>query len=151
MKLSKLNDKIFPIPQYSNIPETKLSDSKYDYYIYKWYILIQSIVKGLPKNSFVLKNMAQYNLEPRNGITYLDRPAFNHTNFDLPEIKEIENNQEYAEAVKLAKAEADKVDTETEDFPGKDVEIVTLGTGSSIPAKYRNGKYYFVYIFTSIL
>lgn len=87
--------------------------------------------------------MAQYNLEPRNGITYLDRPVFNHTNLDLPEIKEIENNQEYAEAVRLAKAEADKVDTETEDFPGKDVEIVTLGTGSSIPAKYRNGKYYF--------
>ncbi|GAA5814487.1 hypothetical protein MFLAVUS_007984 [Mucor flavus] len=121
VKLSKLNDKIFPIPQYSNIPETQLSD-----------------IKGLPKNSFVLKNMAQYNLEPRNGITYLDRPVFNHTNLDLPEIKEIENNQEYAEAVRLAKAEADKVDTETEDFPGKDVEIVTLGTGSSIPAKYRN-------------
>jgi ribonuclease Z len=88
--------------------------------------------------------MAQYNLEPRNGITYLDRPAFNHTNLDLPEIKEIENNQEYAKAVKLARAEADKVDTEAENFPGKDVEIVTLGTGSSIPAKYRNGKQYSV-------
>lgn len=83
--------------------------------------------------------MATYNLEPRNGVAYLDRPAFNHTNFDLPEIRAIENNQEYLAAVKLSRSDAAKVDT-SKPFPGQDVEIVTLGTGSSIPAKYRNGK-----------
>lgn len=88
--------------------------------------------------------MATYNLEPRNGIAYLDRPRFNHTNFDSFEIREIENNQEYNTAVKAARIEASKVDI-SEDFPGKDVEVVTLGTGSSIPAKYRNGKQ-FVYM-----
>lgn len=84
--------------------------------------------------------MAQYNLEPRNGITYLDRPAFNHSNLNLPEIKEIDNNHEYTHAVKLARMEASKIDVDSESFPGQDVEVVTLGTGSSIPAKYRNGK-----------
>lgn len=85
--------------------------------------------------------MTNYNLEPRNGITYLDRPAFNHTNLDLAEIKEIEENHDYTHAVKLARIEATKVDV-SQRFPGEDVEIVTLGTGSSIPAKYRNGKLY---------
>ncbi|OBZ86036.1 Zinc phosphodiesterase ELAC protein 2 [Choanephora cucurbitarum] len=120
VKLSMLNEKIFPIPQYSNKPLKALSE-----------------FKGLPKNSFRLDSMLQYNLEPRNGIEYLDRPAFNHTNIELPEIKEIEENHEYLEAVKLARQEAAQVDL-SETFPGDDVEIITLGTGSSIPAKYRN-------------
>jgi ribonuclease Z len=136
-----LNENIFPIPHYSNIPETKLSESKCSILCKKERNkeLTASKVKGLPKNSFALQSMAQYNLEPRNGITYLDRPAFNHTNFDLPEIKEIEQNEEYTHAVKLARIEASKVDLNKESYPGQDVEIVTLGTGSSIPAKYRNG------------
>lgn len=83
--------------------------------------------------------MAIYNLEPRNGIAYFDRPAFNHTNFELPEIRHIDQNVEYTTAVKAARIEASKVDLGA-DFPGQDVQVITLGTGSSIPAKYRNGK-----------
>lgn len=84
--------------------------------------------------------MAIYNLEPRNGITYFDRPAFNHVNLELPEIKHIDQNAEYTSAVKTARIEASKVDLGS-DFPGQDVQVITLGTGSSIPAKYRNGNY----------
>ena len=51
-----------------------------------------TLVKGLPKNSFRLDSMLQYNLEPRNGIEYLDRVAFNHTNTEIPAIKEIDEN-----------------------------------------------------------
>ncbi|KAI8085970.1 beta-lactamase-like protein [Gilbertella persicaria] len=120
VKLSMLNPDIFPIPKYNNVPQISLSE-----------------VKGLPINSFRLESMAQYNLEPRNGIEYMDRPAFNHTDLNLPAIKEIDQNKEYHEAVKMAKAEAAQVDI-SEKFPGDDVEIITLGTGSSIPAKYRN-------------
>lgn len=83
--------------------------------------------------------MAIYNLEPRNGITYFDRPAFDHTNLNLPEIKQIDQNEEYASAVKSARIDASKVDLGS-DFPGQDVQVITLGTGSSIPAKYRNGR-----------
>jgi ribonuclease Z len=84
--------------------------------------------------------MAQYNLEPRKGLSYLNRSAFDHTNLNLPAIKEIEENQEYLHAVKLARIDASKVDLNSESFAGEDVEIITLGTGSSIPAKYRNGR-----------
>lgn len=84
--------------------------------------------------------MAQYNLEPRNGLKYIDRPAFSHTNSMIPEIKAIEDNKEYHEAVRIARLEASQVDI-SESFPGDNVEVITLGTGSSIPAKYRNGIY----------
>lgn len=83
--------------------------------------------------------MAQYSLEPRSGIQYLDRPAFSHTDFEIPEIKKIDQDKEYHEAVRLARLEASQVDC-SERFPGDDVQVITLGTGSSIPAKYRNGK-----------
>jgi ribonuclease Z len=82
--------------------------------------------------------MAQYNLEPRNGLQYIDRPAFSHTNTMIPEIKEIEDNKEYHEAVRVARLKASQVDI-SESFPGDNVQVITLGTGSSIPAKYRNG------------
>ncbi|KAI7908336.1 beta-lactamase-like protein [Cokeromyces recurvatus] len=120
VKLSMLNKDIFPIPKYSNIPELPLEK-----------------VNGLPKNSYSLENMLQYQLEPRRGIKYLDRLPFDHTNLLLPEIEKINKDKEYFEAVQLAHIEASKVNT-TEEFPGDQVEIVTLGTGSSIPAKYRN-------------
>ncbi|KAL9541305.1 hypothetical protein PS6_010359 [Mucor atramentarius] len=120
VKLSMLNENIFPIPKYSNTPLLPLDK-----------------IEGLPKNSYRLESMAQYSLEPRNGIQYLDRPAFNHTNFEIPEIKKIDENKEYHEAVRLARIEASKVDC-SKRFPGDDVQIITLGTGSSIPAKYRN-------------
>lgn len=83
--------------------------------------------------------MTQYSLEPRTGIEYPKRAPFNHTNLEDPVIKEIHDNVEYREAVQLARVEASKVDT-SESFPGDQVEVITLGTGSSIPAKYRNGK-----------
>lgn len=83
--------------------------------------------------------MTQYSLEPRTGIQYLNRPPFNHTDLENPQIKEIHDNVEYREAVQLARAEASKVNVDTS-FPGDCVEVITLGTGSSIPAKYRNGK-----------
>ncbi|KAI9487736.1 MAG: hypothetical protein EXX96DRAFT_476335 [Benjaminiella poitrasii] len=120
VKLSMLNENIFPIPKYSNIPELSLDK-----------------VVGLPKNSYPLENMAQYQLEPRRGIKYLDRPTFDHTNLSLPEISKIEKNSEYIDAVRLARIEASKVSID-EKFPGDQVEVITLGTGSSIPAKYRN-------------
>ncbi|KAG0738113.1 hypothetical protein G6F35_006069 [Rhizopus arrhizus] len=120
VKLSKLNETIFPVPKYSVTPEFNISD-----------------IDGLPTKSFALDNMATYNLEPKRNLEYLNRPIFDHTNRELPEIKAIENNKEYNDAADLARLEASKVDI-SQAFPGHDVEVITLGTGSSIPAKYRN-------------
>ncbi|KAG1052997.1 hypothetical protein G6F43_004892 [Rhizopus delemar] len=120
VKLSKLDETIFPVPKYSVTPELNISD-----------------IDGLPTKSFALDSMATYNLEPKRNLEYLNRPIFDHTNRELPEIKAIENNKEYNDAADLARLEASKVDI-SQAFPGHDVEVITLGTGSSIPAKYRN-------------
>ncbi|KAI8883211.1 hypothetical protein K501DRAFT_219648 [Backusella circina FSU 941] len=120
VKLSKLNENIFPIPKYNNTPERAIET-----------------VNGLPEKSFPLSNMALYHLEPRNGYEPNNRHLFNHLNTDAPAIRAIEENTEYLQAVELAKAAAANVDVSAE-FPGQDVEVITLGTGSSIPAKYRN-------------
>lgn len=113
---------MFPIPKYSNTPERDLSS-----------------VEGLPAKSFTLDNMAIYNLEPKRYLEYSNQPVFDHTNTELESIKAIESNEEYKEAVAKARTEASKVNINSR-FPGDDIEIVTLGTGSSIPSKYRNGK-----------
>ncbi|KAG1441263.1 hypothetical protein G6F56_011562 [Rhizopus delemar] len=122
VKLAKLNDEIFRVPYYQNQAELALED-----------------VEGLPEKSFALKSLATYSLEPKREWQYLDRPAFDHTNMELEEIKAVENNKEYLEAAALAREEASQVDISGQ-FPGDDVQVITLGTGSSIPAKYRNGK-----------
>jgi ribonuclease Z len=96
-------------------------------------------VEGLPEKSHALSNMALYHLEPRNGYEPNKRDLFNHLDAEAPGIRAIDENTEYLKVVALAKEAAASVDTSIE-FPGQDVEVITLGTGSSIPAKYRNGK-----------
>lgn len=86
--------------------------------------------------------MTQFDLKPSSGIVKnsLKQPLFDHTNKEYPDIAEVEQNEEYKQAVIIAKEEASKVDL-SERFPGEDVQVITLGTGSAIPSTYRNGKY----------
>ncbi|KAG0178101.1 Zinc phosphodiesterase ELAC protein 2 [Apophysomyces sp. BC1034] len=120
--LSKLDENIFPIPKYENSPAQTL-----DQY------------NDLPAKCFPLTNMTEADLVPRNGIVKesLNQLLFDHTNKDHPDIQKIEENEEYKQAAVVAKAEAAKVDI-TESFPGDDVQVITLGTGSAIPSRYRN-------------
>lgn len=85
--------------------------------------------------------MMQCDLEPRKGVNVatLKHPAFDHNNLEDLDIKEFVNNKEFAEVIEKAKAQASTVDI-NQPFPGDNVRVITLGTGSSIPAKYRNGK-----------
>ncbi|KAI9249682.1 beta-lactamase-like protein [Phascolomyces articulosus] len=118
VKLSKLDDQIFPVPHYSNTATRTLKD-----------------YTDLPKKCIPLSNMLQYNLEPKPGVapTEQGRYEFDHKRTS----KKIQQNQEYMEAVEKAKKNASTVDT-SQVFPGDNVEVITLGTGSSIPSKYRN-------------
>ncbi|KAF7724572.1 Zinc phosphodiesterase ELAC protein 2 [Apophysomyces ossiformis] len=121
-RLSKLNDSIFPIPKYDNNPAKTLDQ-----------------FNDLPAKCFPLTNMIQADLVPKSGVVQqsLNKLLFDHTNKEHPDIKKIEANEEYAQAVTAAKEEAGKVDL-SEQFPGEDVEVITLGTGSAIPSRYRN-------------
>lgn len=90
---------------------------------------------------YPLSNMMQCDLEPRKGVNLdsLKQPTFDHNNLEDPDIKGFMQNEEVAQAIEKAKAQASAVDT-NQSFPGDNVRVITLGTGSSIPAKYRNGK-----------
>lgn len=46
-----------------------------------------------------------------------------------------------AARMQFSEARALVGDATVPDIPGKDVTVVTLGTGSAIPSKYRNGLY----------
>ncbi|KAG2217086.1 hypothetical protein INT45_004075 [Circinella minor] len=116
VKLSKLDNQIFPVPHYSNIATRKLND-----------------YKDLPKKCIPLSNMLKYNLEPKPGVVKEEHHEFDHDEA----CKQINRNQEFMESVQKAKKNASTVQLE-ESFPGDNVEIITLGTGSSIPSKYRN-------------
>jgi len=47
--------------------------------------------------------------------------------------------KEYYDLTERAAEEIQRDFVVPEEFPGKDVVITALGTGSSIPSKYRNG------------
>ncbi|SAM00816.1 hypothetical protein [Absidia glauca] len=125
-KLSKLNPDIFKIPEYNNTPSVALS--KYD---------------DLPPKVSPLMNKATFNLQETrrskiDGQTLDPTPAFDTNRpFDDPKMKEFDNNKECQKAINKAKAAADQVKLGGA-FPGDDVQVITLGTGSSLPSKYRN-------------
>lgn len=94
----------------------------------------------LPPKSFAFASMGQLSLEPRTGVdtASLKRDVFDHTK---PRATNwIERNPDIMSAIAKAKEQAAAVDI-SEKFAGEDVQVITLGTGSSIPSKYRNGKY----------
>lgn len=90
-------------------------------------------------------NKATFNLQETrrskiDGQTLDPTPAFDTNRpFDDPKMKEFDNNKECQKAIDKAKAAADQVKLSGA-FPGDDVQVITLGTGSSLPSKYRNGK-----------
>ncbi|KAI7875046.1 hypothetical protein K492DRAFT_153101 [Lichtheimia hyalospora FSU 10163] len=119
-KLSHLDREIFPVPKYSNTPRKKLED-----------------YTDLPPKTFPFTSMGQLSLEPRTGVdtASLQRPVFDHTKSRVTDW--IRKNTEIADAITKAKKEAATVDM-SEKFAGENVQVITLGTGSSIPSKYRN-------------
>ncbi|KAI8060489.1 beta-lactamase-like protein [Gongronella butleri] len=123
-KLSKLDDEIFKVPHYKNTPD--LSLDQYD---------------DLPPKVRPLQHKSMYTLESRPGraSTLQAAPPV----FDVARAAEdddmvaFDQNQEYQQAIAQARTDASHVHLTT-DFAGHDVRVITLGTGSSVPSKYRN-------------
>ncbi|ORY95213.1 beta-lactamase-like protein [Syncephalastrum racemosum] len=109
LKLSQLDDEIFPVPYYNNLPSEPLPE-------------------GL--RATACRNMLKFQLEPKAGFAKDDAVIFDHLSH--PD----ETSPEYKEAVVRARQAAGSKPVDA--FPGDKVHIVTLGTGSSLPAKYRN-------------
>ncbi|KAI7866708.1 beta-lactamase-like protein [Spinellus fusiger] len=120
-KLSQLNTSIFPIPKYNNSPQ-----------------LVLDTFSDLPPRTIPLVNDSICHLEPRTG-TDPNAPKsyiFDPTNTADPDIQSFDADGECRQIIEKAVQEAEKVPLES--FPGDDLEVITLGTGSAIPSKYRN-------------
>ncbi|KAF9909274.1 Zinc phosphodiesterase ELAC protein 2 [Linnemannia zychae] len=124
-KLSALDSNIFPIPYYNNTPAHDLSAD----------------LKGLNVKAEMAESMMTYLLEPSNGLerTEVVEPLEIYKNHDQLKNSSKEYLREYYRLAQEAQEEIEKEKAfGATEFPGKDVVLTALGTGSSHPSKYRN-------------
>ncbi|CAA7269249.1 unnamed protein product [Cyclocybe aegerita] len=128
LRLSRLDEKMFPTPQYSLTGKKDLST-----------------IPGLPTRIQPMTPNLQHRYHPLSppamGQTALEADRFHPPATGARPIEFSENMQRAVTAAKenverrLKKIEEGDV---LKEVPGKDVSIVTLGTGGSLPSKYRN-------------
>ncbi|KAL0085632.1 beta-lactamase-like protein [Phycomyces blakesleeanus] len=123
LKLAQLDPNVFPIPDYNNTPEQYLEECKF-------HVFGTTNLTYLAYNYHFLIYICAFFFRPKPFV-------FDHTDKNQPKIKDFFNDAACQESITLAKQEAAKVDLGGS-FPGDDVEVITLGTGSAIPSKYRN-------------
>ncbi|KAK3824590.1 MAG: beta-lactamase-like protein [Benniella sp.] len=128
-KLSALDPTIFPVPYYNNTPGHDLAKD----------------LSGLPIKANVAESLLSYSLEPTVGWDRSEVVEPLQTLVD-PEDFEEESPGEMKQFLKDYYGLAEKAKEDIakdlalcpEVFPGMDISLTTLGTGSSHPSKYRN-------------
>ncbi|KAI8599324.1 beta-lactamase-like protein [Dissophora ornata] len=126
-KLSKLDPSIFPIPYHDNTPAHSLTAD----------------LEGLSLKAQAAESMLTYLLEPSTGWDRSEvvRPMEPFQDHELAKNRDdikpyMKEYYELADTT-LGDIAAD-LESEREEFPGKEVVLTALGTGSSHPSKYRN-------------
>ncbi|KAF9338391.1 Zinc phosphodiesterase ELAC protein 2 [Podila minutissima] len=126
LKLSKLSNTIFPVPYYDNAPAHVLRTE-------------DGNQQGLTKVQRA-ENGIMFMLEPTVGLDRAEVVEPTELPKDFAELERYNPVflQDYSgRADKVLRDIAQDPETEQE-FPGKDVVLTALGTGSSKPSKYRN-------------
>jgi ribonuclease Z len=126
-KLSALDSNIFPIPYYNNTPAHDLSAD----------------LKGLGVKADLAESMMTYLLEPSPGLERSEviQPLEIHKDHDPLKNSSQEYLRDYYSLAMKAQEEIEKEKAfGATEIPGQDVVLTALGTGSSHPSKYRNGK-----------
>ncbi|KAG0356174.1 hypothetical protein BG005_004902 [Podila minutissima] len=124
-KLSKLDSSIFPVPYYDNTPVHALQED----------------LKDVPVKVTLAESMLTYVLEPSTSIDESEvvKPMTLYPNYDSLKEHPKPYMREYYELSEKAQLDiAADVASASEEFPGRDVVLTALGTGSSHPSKYRN-------------
>ncbi|CAG8524750.1 2252_t:CDS:2 [Acaulospora colombiana] len=122
LKLSKIDEKQFHIPYYSNEPLSKLD-----------------LVPNIPVNSKISAPLLIYQTEPSFKIDESNLPrTFDHIDQNSEAVRSLNDMEEYLNVAKQVQQEIAVASPNMQNFPGKDITIITLGTGSTLPSKYRN-------------
>ncbi|KAF9276888.1 hypothetical protein BGZ68_009684 [Mortierella alpina] len=124
-KLSKLDSSIFATPYYDNKPVHDLIKDFED----------------LPIQAKLAESMQTFMLEPSTGLdnTEVVKPMSLPTDFKFLKDSEKAYLREYYELAEKAREEILRdIESNPQHFPGHDVVLTALGTGSSHPSKHRN-------------
>ncbi|KAF8437856.1 hypothetical protein BGX38DRAFT_1210623 [Terfezia claveryi] len=119
-KLNLLHPDHFPIPICENEPK-------------------MAVPEGLT-NLILAKPQQQLSILPKFELQQLPIPmTLEDGRFDIEGVRAA-SEPEYIKLAKEARENVEKADIPEglEEFPGKEVEIIPLGTGSAMPSKYRN-------------
>ncbi|TVY44631.1 Ribonuclease Z [Lachnellula occidentalis] len=119
IRLNLIDPERFPIPKYNNSVTQQQSEEPRPY---------EKATPGL-----TLQLEPHVELQHEKILQYLD---INSVVEEMP--KEVLDLAEIARAEVLNPEYLAKLDENQKDIPSKDAEIVTLGTGSALPSKYRN-------------
>lgn len=120
IKLNLIDPDRFPVPKFNNVTKQP-SEGTQPY---------EAVRPGLV-----------FDLEPRFGAREDEVVPFLDT---IKVVKEARSNKEVMDLAKIGQEQVNTEDYQKElderqkDIPSKDAEIVTLGTGSALPSKYRN-------------
>ena len=152
MKLSKIDEKHFRIPYYSNEPIKQLKSCLYfiiisfNFNISEPFKLLNSnfiylnLVVNIPKKTSLAVPMMVYQTEPSFKLDKSQLGSeFDH---NAESAKLLESLSDYLNIAEEVKQDVAGSLSEVKNIPGKDVIITTLGTGSTLPSKYRNGKFF---------
>ncbi|KDR80789.1 hypothetical protein GALMADRAFT_153220 [Galerina marginata CBS 339.88] len=124
LRMSKLDDKIFHMPKYSLTPKTDIAT-----------------IPGLPSNSYPMNSNITTNLRPwiapAPDPEVVKRDKFHPV---LLGAEPLVFSSAMQESMKAAKMHVEQVilTRQIKPTPGADVGIIPLGTGGSLPSKYRN-------------
>ena len=97
---------------------------------------------SIPGPFFIARPQQQFSILPRFKLEHLAMPmTLEDGRFDIEGVR-ADTELEYMRLVQEARKEVSEVEKseDLDDFPGREVEIIPLGTGSALPSKYRNGR-----------
>jgi len=101
-------------------------------------------VDKIPKKTSFAVPMMMYQTEPSFKIDKSQLvPLFDHNDPNSEAVKSLNELNDYLNVVEEVKHDIIESHSEVKDIPGKDVAVTTFGTGSTLPSKYRNGKFLF--------
>ncbi|KAF8535097.1 beta-lactamase-like protein [Trichophaea hybrida] len=99
----------------------------------------------LHSGSMALKPVAEHALRAEPGLVFHIKPEWALERQPLGEVFDathkvsaVESGSDFLSIVNETRESLVQLPPKLEEFPGSDVEVCTLGTGSSVPSRYRN-------------
>lgn len=97
---------------------------------------------NIPGPLFIARSQQQFSILPKFMLEHLAMPmTLEDGRFDLEGVR-ADTELEFIRLAQEARREVLETEEneDLDDFPGREVEIIPLGTGSAMPSKYRNGR-----------